>query len=25
ITTSSLDFDSLKSKITNYLRQTAIK
>lgn len=24
ITTSSLDFDSLKSKITNYLRQTAI-
>ncbi|MEO2721960.1 type II toxin-antitoxin system death-on-curing family toxin, partial [Enterococcus faecium] len=23
--TSSLDFDSLKSKITNYLRQTAIK
>ncbi|MDB7424206.1 type II toxin-antitoxin system death-on-curing family toxin, partial [Enterococcus faecium] len=21
----SLDFDSLKSKITNYLRQTAIK
>ncbi len=25
ITTSPLDFDSLKSKITNYLRQTAIK
>ncbi|EME8118318.1 type II toxin-antitoxin system death-on-curing family toxin [Enterococcus faecium] len=25
ITTSSLDFDSLKSKITSYLRQTAIK
>ncbi|PZM71186.1 type II toxin-antitoxin system death-on-curing family toxin, partial [Enterococcus faecium] len=22
---SSLDFDSLKSKITSYLRQTAIK